>query len=563
MSIDAERSVLTLARALTRVAEIATIARRANARTAAAVALALASHDAASRAFAFSSAHASRQLEEARARGRARSVRALERVASKLATRESVVYALVAFVAYDPIVSRAFALDADFNAIVRRAFVVTAFAAALALDARGRRGALAASRARAGVELELVLGAGASVVELMCVALALASANKRDDFDVVTRVSAGVAVASVVEFAMSAALERARAKPRRRSNARLEGAMDEASLPHVLEGALEGASEMAICMTFIAMTTVVARAFGVEGIIAHVAATQTWVLGASAASGARAMVNSRAFALVRPRVRWTVAIAFALGAIGAMTVEVGRRWIPSVVVRDDEDAARAREARVWTVLAIGQVVNAMLGAYEGFVKASRAYDFIREVTVAGAGLVFFPALFFANRPTVTLDGIWGAALALNVWRLLWFAGRMHLWAPRQQYDLGRRLAHGEHDDDDDVSSEDSESLSRSLDQTPLLADSHRYEQLLSDLSSSSDDDDERDVDETVVEEDDVEIAAAPKSNVLYESSLKPSKIKIGHSPIRTPELVLARASTLRANAGEFTPTGPSKLRFSS
>ena len=54
------------------------------------------------------------------------------------------------------------------------------------------------------------------------------------------------------------------------------------------------------------------------------------------------------------------------------------------------------------------------------------------------------------------------------------------------------------------------------------------------------------------EEEDVEHGG---TNVQYESALKPSKIKSRNlSPIRTPELAMARASNLRASAGAFTPS---------
>ena len=56
-------------------------------------------------------------------------------------------------------------------------------------------------------------------------------------------------------------------------------------------------------------------------------------------------------------------------------------------------------------------------------------------------------------------------------------------------------------------------------------------------------------------EEDVESVTPQTNDVQYESSLKPSKIKAkGLSPIRTPELAMARASSLRASAGEFAPS---------
>jgi hypothetical protein len=200
----------------------------------------------------------------------------------------------------------------------------------------------------------------------------------------------------------------------------------------------------------------------------------------------------------------------------------GKTFVPWMFTGNAETREALRG--VWTILVVAQPINAAVFVYDGFIYASHSFAYVRQVMIAGVGLIFLPTLYLANRPTVTLRGIWIAKLALNAWRLVCLAVRVHFWVIKMP----------EYGDDDDRLSSESES-SQSLDAFAATPRDAHYEPLLDAASDDEDDDDE-----------DVETAPSPRErNVHYESSLKPSKIKSGYSPIRTPELAMARASTRR------------------
>ena len=173
--------------------------------------------------------------------------------------------------------------------------------------------------------------------------------------------------------------------------------------------------------------------------------------------------------------------------------------IGAVVTRDvpvfTADAA-AREmlatSGVWTILVAAQPINAAVFVYDGFIYASHSFSYVRQVMIAGVGLVFLPTLYLANRPTATLCGIWTAKLALNAWRLVCLMARVHFWVlETPEYDDDD----DDDDDDDNISSEFESESSQSIDAFAATPRDAYYEPL---LDAASDDEEE----EVEVEEDD-------------------------------------------------------------
>jgi len=106
---------------------------------------------------------------------------------------------------------------------------------------------------------------------------------------------------------------------------------------------------------------------------------------------------------------------------------------------------------------------------------------------------------------------------------------VHVWLPTQELERVLEPDSSSEEDDDNY---DEDHDDRSAPYEPLISSP----------------------DETTADSPAIPSGSTP-GGVRYESSLKPSKIKNnpGLSPIRTPELALARSSNLRASADQFQP----------
>ncbi len=313
--------------------------------------------------------------------------------------------------------------------------------------------------------------------------------------------------------------------------------------------------------SFVLAMVIAAKNFTPSGLAAHHIVASLWMLCAYACDGyatAAVVLGSRLRG--RGKITALVRLSRALATCGALTglafsiiLVVCRDVAPNVFTRDEATKTALRASGVWDVLVLAQPVNAACFVYDGFIYATHSFSYAREVMSTGVGLVFLPTLFLANRPRVSLRGVWTAKAALNAWRAVWLAGRVHAWLPRQRAREGEEESEEESDDDDDsygddatTSEEESEEESFSFERARGGGDDSYAEPLLPGTT--------RDGEEEEEEEEDVEHGG---TNVQYESALKPSKIKSRNlSPIRTPELAMARASNLRASAGAFTPRPP-------
>ena len=289
--------------------------------------------------------------------------------------------------------------------------------------------------------------------------------------------------------------------------------------------------------SFLIAMGVAARSFDAAGLAAHHIVTSLWMICSHLTDGyatAAVVIGSRLFGAGRKRElinlsRALVGVGVVTGALFSAILIAGESGIPNLYTRDEATKSALLSSGVWRVLVIAQPVNAACFVYDGFIYATHSFEYIREVMASGVGLVFLPALFFANRPTASLRGIWTAKLALNVWRVFWLAARVHVWLPTQELERVLEPDSSSEEDDDNY---DEDHDDRSAPYEPLI-------------SSPG---------ETTADSPAIPSGSTP-GGVRYESSLKPSKIKNnpGLSPIRTPELALARSSNLRASADQFQP----------
>lgn len=289
--------------------------------------------------------------------------------------------------------------------------------------------------------------------------------------------------------------------------------------------------------SFLVAMGVAARSFDASGLAAHHIVTNLWLICSYLADGyatAAVVIGSRLFGAGRKSElinlsRALVGVGVVTGALFSAILIAGESGIPSLFTRDEATKSALLSSGVWRVLVVAQPVNAACFVYDGFIYATQSFTYIREVMASGVGLVFLPALFFANRPTASLRGIWTAKLALNIWRVVWLAARVHVWLPAQELERVVEPDSSSEEDDDSYDDDDDE---RSAPYEPLLSSP----------------------DETTTDSPAIPSGSTP-GGVRYESSLKPSKIKNnpGLSPIRTPELALARSSNLRASADQFQP----------
>lgn len=292
--------------------------------------------------------------------------------------------------------------------------------------------------------------------------------------------------------------------------------------------------------SFLVAMGVAARSFDAAGLAAHHIVTNLWLICSHLSDGyatAAVVIGSRLFGAGRKSElinlsRALVGVGVVTGALFSAILIAGESGIPSLFTRDEATKSALLSSGVWRVLVVAQPVNAACFVYDGFIYATQSFTYIREVMASGVGLVFLPALFFANRPTASLRGIWTAKLALNIWRVFWLAARVHVWLPAQELERVVEPDSSSEEDDDNYEGDDDRIDERSAPYEPLLSSP----------------------DETTMDSSAVPSGSTP-GGVRYESSLKPSKIKNnpGLSPIRTPELALARSSNLRASADQFRP----------
>ena len=180
-------------------------------------------------------------------------------------------------------------------------------------------------------------------------------------------------------------------------------------------------------------------------------------------------------------------LGVSTGVVFSAILVWGKTFIPTVFTADAAARETLATSGVWTILVAAQPINAALFVYDGFIYASHSFSYVRQVMIAGVGLVFLPTLYLANRPTATLRGIWTAKLALNAWRLVCLVARVHFWVlETPEYD--------DDDDDDNVSSEFESDSSQSVDAFAATPRDAYYEPLLD--AASNDEDEDEDEEET-------------------------------------------------------------------
>lgn len=371
----------------------------------------------------------------------------------------------------------------------------------------GRVGVAAAAAAAAAV--------GETVV------VATANALGGDSADVLRRAGVGFVLVSALE-AVGALVMISRVVPKGESaplRVWSAPALDAArAVGFARDGASMAVRSALLQGTFVLATLIAANHFDAAGLAAHHIVVTLWMLCSYVVDGFATSANvlgSRLFGngerdeLIRLSHN-LLACGVITGFVFSALLVGGKSAIPNVFTRDVATKETLLNSGVWNVLVLAQPVNAACFVYDGFAYATHSFAYVREMMATGVGLVFLPVLYLANRPNVSLKGIWQAKLALNVWRVAWLAVRVHVWLPRQNLER-REVGDGR------ASSDDGDDEGESY-REPLLPD--------------AEDSDE-----------DVEAPAATPGGVQYESSLKPSKIKAkNRAAIQTPELAVARAS---------------------
>jgi len=399
------------------------------------------------------------------------------------------------------------------------------------------------------------------VAETSAVALAAATNDARDDGREMMRV-AGIAYACVVVAAAAwATREVTTTTPRGERRPLAVWSAPRLNAAETFHFARDAASmvvrSLLLQSSFVLAMIIAAKNFDASGLAAHHIVASLWMLCSYACDGyavAAVVLGSRLFG--RGKIKALVRLSRTLATCGALTglafsilLVITRDVAPNVFTRDEATRTALRASGVWDVLVLAQPINAACFVYDGFVYATHSFSYAREVMSTGVGLVFLPTLFLANRPEVSLRGVWTAKAALNAWRAAWLAGRVHAWLPRQRAREDEGEEESESDDDDDFSRADNEEESEE--------DSFSFERARAEGDASASYDEPLLPETTPGDDEDVERGGSSSTTVQYESALKPSKIKSKNlSPIRTPELALARASNLRASAGEFTPRPP-------
>jgi Na+-driven multidrug efflux pump len=500
----------------------------------AAYGLALASTNVATSAFNFVSDGVVAKVGAYLARKDVARAAAAARLAVACALGAGAASCAILFALRDALFDKTFAKQTkDTTAMALEVFVCRAACAPLVCAIAALRGVLGGCGRVGAATMLSALGAA---LETAVVASATSARLNLDGAAMMRWIGVGYVIVVIVQFLVSACV--VATLPPRGASEPLDVWRARMLLPRkdafdfMSDGASMVVRSTLLQASFFIAVVIASRSFDASGLAAHHIICQLWLIASYVVDGLATCANVLGARLYRTDMREFKSLLYILLALGVSAGVMfsailvwGKTFIPTVFTAD----AAAREALatsgVWTILVAAQPINAAVFVYDGFIYASHSFSYVRQVMIAGVGLVFLPTLYLANRPTATLRGIWTAKLALNAWRLVCLVARVHFWV----------LETPEYDDDDDVSSEFESESSQSLDAFAATPRDAYYEPLLDAASDDEDEDEDEDEKET------------RESNVQYESSLKPSKIKSGYSPIRTPEISLAmsRASSTR------------------
>ena len=501
----------------------------------AAYGLALASTNVATSAFNFVSDGVVAKVGAYLARKDAVRAAAAARLAVACALGAGAASCAILFALRDALFDKTFARQSkDTTAMALEVFVCRAACAPLVCAVAALRGVLGGC-GRVGTAT--MLSALGAALETAVVASATSARLHLDGAAMMRWIGVGYVIVVIVQFLVSACVV-ATLPPRGASDplgvwrARMLPRKD--AFDFMSDGASMVVRSTLLQASFFIAVVIASRSFDASGLAAHHIICQLWLIIAFLCDGLAMCANVLGARLYRTDMREFKSLLYILLALGVSAGMVfsailvwGKTFIPTVFTADAAAREMLATSGVWTILVAAQPINAAVFVYDGFIYASHSFSYVRQVMIAGVGLVFLPTLYLANRPTATLCGIWTAKLALNAWRLVCLMARVHFWV----------LETPEYDDDDNISSEFESESSQSIDAFAATPRDAYYEPL---LDAASDDEEEEDEEEEEEEE-------TRESNVQYESSLKPSKIKSGYSPIRTPEISLAmsRASSTR------------------
>jgi Na+-driven multidrug efflux pump len=123
-------------------------------------------------------------------------------------------------------------------------------------------------------------------------------------------------------------------------------------------------------------------------------------------------------------------MGLAVGAASAAALWGGEAWIISLFTRDPEAVAVLRN-RLWPLLCAAQPVNAGVFVYDGLMYATQSFGFAAAVMASGFAATFAPLLALSEWRLHALYGVWAAKAAMNVWRLLGSALRIHVLFERE------------------------------------------------------------------------------------------------------------------------------------
>jgi len=499
----------------------------------AAYGLALASTNVATSAFNFVSDGVVAKVGAYLARKDAVRAAAAARLAVACALGAGAASCAILFALRDALFDKTFARQSkDTTAMALEVFVCRAACAPLVCAVAALRGVLGGC-GRVGTAT--MLSALGAALETAVVASATSARLHLDGAAMMRWIGVGYVIVVIVQFLVSACVV-ATLPPRGASDplgvwrARMLPRKD--AFDFMSDGASMVVRSTLLQASFFIAVVIASRSFDASGLAAHHIICQLWLIIAFLCDGLAMCANVLGARLYRTDMREFKSLLYILLALGVSAGMVfsailvwGKTFIPTVFTADAAAREMLATSGVWTILVAAQPINAAVFVYDGFIYASHSFSYVRQVMIAGVGLVFLPTLYLANRPTATLCGIWTAKLALNAWRLVCLMARVHFWV----------LETPEYDDDN-ISSEFESESSQSIDAFAATPRDAYYEPL---LDAASDDEEEEDEEEEEEE--------TRESNVQYESSLKPSKIKSGYSPIRTPEISLAmsRASSTR------------------
>jgi len=499
----------------------------------AAYGLALASTNVATSAFNFVSDGVVAKVGAYLARKDAVRAAAAARLAVACALGAGAASCAILFALRDALFDKTFARQSkDTTAMALEVFVCRAACAPLVCAVAALRGVLGGC-GRVGTAT--MLSALGAALETAVVASATSARLHLDGAAMMRWIGVGYVIVVIVQFLVSACVvatlpPRGAIEPLGVWRARMLPRKD--AFDFMSDGASMVVRSTLLQASFFIAVVIASRSFDASGLAAHHIICQLWLIIAFLCDGLAMCANVLGARLYRTDMREFKSLLYILLALGVSAGMVfsailvwGKTFIPTVFTADAAAREMLATSGVWTILVAAQPINAAVFVYDGFIYASHSFSYVRQVMIAGVGLVFLPTLYLANRPTATLCGIWTAKLALNAWRLVCLMARVHFWV----------LETPEYDDDN-ISSEFESESSQSIDAFAATPRDAYYEPL---LDAASDDEEEEDEEEEEEE--------TRESNVQYESSLKPSKIKSGYSPIRTPEISLAmsRASSTR------------------